>query len=270
MHSRPLDTLPWRPVEGAFYTDDILNFLPRIINFCGNVLLKESKTGSERTRPPGSSQANLRIVNDLPSRIAVRQTAEGADMDCSLWNFPLSVGSVIGRVAAGCCRFAAALARDRRGMSAVEFGVAAPIFLAILMPVIDLGRAYSQQIQIRQAVQAGALYASVNVYNTGTWSTSVQNAVTNSLATSLSSDPTFSATVGSETCGCPNGTSTDIISHDTVTTCGPSNGGTNCSDGSRPGYYVTVTGSLSYTPIMPYSILANPTTLSDQAVVRIQ
>ena len=66
----------------------------------------------------------------------------------------------------------AALARDRRGMSAVEFGIAAPVFLAILMPVVDLGRAYSQQIQVRQAVQAGALYASVNVYNSGTWSTS--------------------------------------------------------------------------------------------------
>jgi Flp pilus assembly protein TadG len=69
----------------------------------------------------------------------------------------------------------AALARDRRGMSAVEFGIAAPVFLAILMPVVDLGRAYSQQIQIRQAVQAGALYASVNVYNSTTWSTNVQN-----------------------------------------------------------------------------------------------
>jgi Flp pilus assembly protein TadG len=157
-----------------------------------------------------------------------------------------------------------ALARDRGGMSAVEFGIAAPVFLAILMPVVDLGRAYSQQIQIRQAVQAGALYASVNVYNSSTWSTNVSNAVTNS--TTLAVTPTVSA----ETCGCPNGTSTDIASHDTVTTCGPSNGGTNCSDGSAPGYYVTITGTLSYSPVMPYSILANPTTLSDQAVVRIQ
>jgi len=185
-------------------------------------------------------------------------------MTCSLWHFPLSVRSVLGRAAAGCCRFAAALVRDRRGMSAVEFGVAAPVFLAILMPVVDLGRAYSQQIQIRQAVQAGALYASVNMYNTSTWSSNVSSAVTNS--TTLAVSPT----VGSETCGCPNSTSTDIVSHDTLATCGPSNGGTNCSDGSRPGYYVTITGTLSYSPVMPYSILADPTTLSAQAVVRIQ
>src|SRR5205823_10598430 len=157
-----------------------------------------------------------------------------------------------------------AMVRDRRGMSAVEFGVAAPLFLGVLTPVIDLGRAYSQQIQIRQAVQAGALYASVNVYNGSTWSTNVSSAITNS--TYLSVTPTVSA----ESCGCPNSTSTDIVSHDTVTTCGPKNGGTNCTDGSAPGYYVTITGSLSYTPVMPYSILASPTTLSDQAVARIQ
>jgi len=34
-----------------------------------------------------------------------------------------------------------ALARDRRGMSAVEFGLAAPVFLAMLTPVIDIGLA---------------------------------------------------------------------------------------------------------------------------------
>jgi hypothetical protein len=106
------------------------------------------------------------------------------------------------------------------------------------------------------------LYASVNVYGGSNWSSNASNAVTNS--TTLSVSPTVSA----ETCGCPNGT--DISSHDTVTTCGPSNGGTNCSDGSTPGYYVTITGTLSYTPVMPYSILASPTALSAQAVVRIQ
>jgi Flp pilus assembly protein TadG len=203
-------------------------------------------------------------------------------MACSLWDFRLRVHSVFSRAGADARRFAAlraadgvallcrpligfaSLVRDRRGMSAVEFGVAAPIFLGVLMPVVDLGRAYSQQIQIRQAVQAGALYASVNIYNSSTWSSNVSSAITNS--TYLAVTPTVSA----ESCGCPNSTSTDIISHDTVTTCGPTNGGTNCSDGSRPGYYVTITGTLSYTPVMPYSILANPTTLSDQAVVRIQ
>jgi len=57
-----------------------------------------------------------------------------------------------------------ALARDRRGMSAVEFGLAAPVFLAMLTPVVDLGLAFSQQIRVNQAVEAGAQYASSNPY----------------------------------------------------------------------------------------------------------
>ena len=79
----------------------------------------------------------------------------------------------------------------------------------------------------------------------------------------------FSGIVNADT-SVLDGDSTDIISHDTLSTCGPSNGGTNCSDGSKPGYYVTITGTLSYSPVMPYSILADPTALSAQAVVRIQ
>ena len=226
----------------------------------------------------------LLIVNTLSDKTIVPNT-EGIGMaHLILWKLFSGSRLASHRAAAGAGRFAAlratlgdrfaalrftldsfvGLARDRRGMSAIEFGVAAPIFLGILMPVVDLGRAFSQQIQIRQAVQAGALYASVNVYNTGTWSSNVSSAVTNS--TTLAVSPT----VGSETCGCPNSTSTDISSHDTLSTCGRTNGGTDCSDGSIPGYYVTITGTLSYSPVMPYSILANPTTLSAQAVVRIQ
>jgi hypothetical protein len=49
-----------------------------------------------------------------------------------------------------------ALARDRRGISAVEFGIAAPVFLAILMPVVDLGRACSQEIQVSSGGAGGS------------------------------------------------------------------------------------------------------------------
>jgi Flp pilus assembly protein TadG len=156
-----------------------------------------------------------------------------------------------------------ALTRDRRGVSAVEFGLAAPVFLAALSPVIDLGLAFSQQIRVNQAVEAGAQYAAVNQYNSSTWATNVQNALTN--ATTLIVTPN----VGSETCGCPNSTNTAIVTHDTVSACGPANGGTNCSDGTAPGYYVTISATATYTSVMPYPIINNPT-LSSQAVVRIQ
>jgi len=53
-------------------------------------------------------------------------------------------GSVITRVLP-CLARIGALSRDRRGMSAVEFGLAAPVFMAMLTPVVDLGLAFSQQ-----------------------------------------------------------------------------------------------------------------------------
>jgi Flp pilus assembly protein TadG len=156
-----------------------------------------------------------------------------------------------------------ALTHDRRGVSAVEFGLAAPVFLAALSPLIDLGLAFSQQIRVNQAVEAGAQYAAVNQYNSDTWATNVQNAVTN--ATTL----TVSPIVGSETCRCPNATNTAIVTHDTATTCGTANGGTACSDGTEPGYYITISATATYTSVMPYPIINNPT-LSSQAIVRIQ
>jgi Flp pilus assembly protein TadG len=150
-----------------------------------------------------------------------------------------------------------ALARDRRGVSAVEFGLAAPVFLAALSPLIDLGLAFSQQIRVNQAVEAGAQYAAVNQYNSGTWATNVQSAITN--ATSL----TVSPTVGSETCGCPNATNT-AISNVGSPPCTQA-----CTDGTIAGYYVTISATATYTSVMPYPIINNPT-LSSQAVVRIQ
>src|SRR5437763_3996538 len=137
-----------------------------------------------------------------------------------------------------------ALARDLRGMSAVEFGLAAPIFLGALSPLIDIGLAMSQQIKVNQAVDAGAQYAAVNPYNPDTWSTNVQNAMTNSTTM------TISPNVGAETCGCPNATNTAIQAQDTVTTCGTQNGGTGgplhdgkCTDLTQPGYYVTISAT---------------------------
>src|ERR1043166_1982067 len=120
-----------------------------------------------------------------------------------------------------------AVLRDRRGMSAVEFGLAAPVFLAMLTPVIDIGLAFSEQIRVNQAVEAGAQYATSNPYAGTSWASAVSSAITN--ATSLSVNPS----VGSETCGCPNSTSTAIVtgSYGTPPNC-TSN---SCPDGSSPG-----------------------------------
>src|ERR1051325_5498741 len=108
-----------------------------------------------------------------------------------------------------------ALASARPGMSAVEFGLAAPVFLAMLTPVIDLGLAFSEQTRLNQMVEAGAQYATANPYNgsttttcdsTNPWTACVKSAMTNAQSTLTG----ITTSVGSETCGCPNATNTSI------------------------------------------------------------
>src|SRR6266851_5334293 len=85
-----------------------------------------------------------------------------------------------------------------RGNTAIEFALATPILIGLLVPVADLGIAFAQQLQVQQAAQAGAQYALLHGWN----STAISNAVT--AATNLPS--VSAAPAPSQSCGCPTGT----------------------------------------------------------------
>jgi Flp pilus assembly protein TadG len=177
------------------------------------------------------------------------------------------------------------LMRDRRGVSAVELGLTAAFILPPLITVFDLGMAFSQEIKLQQAVQAGAQYASMNVWESSSSPTAITNAVTNSLPASLqsaiaagigtiagdfNSDGSVNHSAPYQACYCPTGTSgTYFTSADSPSTCGT----TTCSNGEKSGYYVTVSAKLNYTPVAPYSsplVMNNPQRLTATSVVRIQ
>jgi Flp pilus assembly protein TadG len=142
----------------------------------------------------------------------------------------------------------------RDGTSAVEFAVSAPILLGLLVPVADLGIAYAQRQQVQQAVQAGAQYASFHPWNSNS-PTAIANAVSSaSTLSNISISPS-----PYQVCGCPNGSAI------TSTTCG-----STCSNGQTAGYYVVVSAQLPYTPVLPYSTLADQVTLTGQSTVRIR
>jgi Flp pilus assembly protein TadG len=144
----------------------------------------------------------------------------------------------------------ASLIRATGGHSAVEFALAAPMLLGLLVPVADLGMAFSQQIKVQQAAQAGAQYAVLHGYN----NSAISSAVTAATAlASVSASP-----APSETCGCPTGTTI------TTATCGAT-----CADGEAAGTYVFVNAQSPYTPVLPYSVLG-AVTLTAQATVRVQ
>ena len=145
----------------------------------------------------------------------------------------------------------ALLARAERGNAAIEFALATPILLGLLVPVADLGIAFSQQTQVQQAAQAGAQYALLHGWN----SSAISNAVT--AATNLTG--ISAAPAPTESCGCPTGTTISAAACNSA-----------CANGETAGTYVYVNAQSAYTPVLPYSVLPSGTTLTAQATVRVQ
>jgi Flp pilus assembly protein TadG len=144
----------------------------------------------------------------------------------------------------------AALLGARDGSVAVEFSIAAPVLAIMFVPMIDIGMAVYQKMQVQDAAQAGVQYAMAHGWN----SSSIQTAVTSATPLSVSATP-----APAKSCGCPDGSSF------TAATCG-----STCSDGQTAGNYVTVSAQATYTPLLPYPTMGSSVTLSAQATARIQ
>jgi Flp pilus assembly protein TadG len=136
------------------------------------------------------------------------------------------------------------------GSAALEFGLAVPFLLAILMGVVELGYAMYEAMQVYNAVEAGALYAAKNGYD----ATGIAAAVSNATGT-----PGITATPAPvQFCGCPN--AGGILE----TACNAT-----CNDGKQPGQYVRISAALAHQTILPYPSLPLPTTLTAQSIVRL-
>lgn len=137
------------------------------------------------------------------------------------------------------------------GTSAVEFCIIAPMLAAVLVPLIDLGLAFYQQMQVDDAAQAGAQYAMAHGWNTS----AIQSAVTG--ATGLAG--VSASPAPSRSCGCPSGTAV------TAADCG-----STCDDGQSARTYVTVSARATYTTLIPYPTIGSSVVLTAQSTVRVQ
>ena len=156
------------------------------------------------------------------------------------------------------------LLRCGRGNAAVEFGLSAPVLLVVLVPLADLGIAFSTQHQLEEAVQAGAQYAASHPWNRNS-PADIGSAVTG--ATSLSGISLSPAP--HQICGCPSGAGGNGVVNGSSGIATANCGGT-CSTGETAGYYVIVSAQLPYTPIVPYSLFGSSTTLAAEAMIRIR
>ena len=138
---------------------------------------------------------------------------------------------------------------DVSGSVAIEFVAVVPILLVVVAFMVDIGGAFYAQTQLQNAAQAGARYAQVNGWN----SVGIANAVTS--ATDLAS--VSAAPAPRLACGCPQGTSLQLLAADCSTRVPPA---TACPDGSTPGRYVIV--GARYTYSAPFSVASWPASVT--------
>ncbi|MGD9614062.1 MAG: TadE/TadG family type IV pilus assembly protein [Alphaproteobacteria bacterium] len=158
------------------------------------------------------------------------------------------------------------LLRCNRGAVAVEFGLGAPLLLAALVPVADLGVAFAAQQQLRQAVQAGAQYAATHA-----WNQNAPAAITSAVTTATPLSGVSVSPAPYRVCGCPSGGAAAASGGGMTigaSGIGTATCGSTCANGETAGYYVVVSAELPYTPVLPYSLLGSSMILSAQSMVR--
>jgi len=143
--------------------------------------------------------------------------------------------------------------RQRSGMvgsAAIEFALAAPILLVVLMGVVEVGFTMYQAMQVYVSVEAGTVYAAKNGFDPAGIAAAVVNATGTEGVTAAPAPEQF--------CGCP-------AASGVVTTACDS----PCTDGTPPGQYVRIQAALAHETILPYPGLSLPTTLSAQSIIRL-
>jgi Flp pilus assembly protein TadG len=132
------------------------------------------------------------------------------------------------------------LCRDRRGVSAIEFAIIAPIMVTLMLGAYDVGNAALQQIRLQEAVRSGGAYAI-------SWPTDlsgIQTAVSDALPAGMTlTNPGGVAAVKCRCLDPATGTVSALMDCTTANfdTCITPNTGT----------VVSITATLAYTPLTP-------------------
>jgi Flp pilus assembly protein TadG len=141
------------------------------------------------------------------------------------------------------------LLTDRGGAAGVEFALLMPTLVLLVIGAVDIGTLAFQSSEVAEAAHAGAQYALKYGWN----QTGVQTAVTSSTPLPVAASPAPALVKACVVSG--------VVTTTTLSTC---------TGGGAPGSYVQVTARASVSPLIVWSSLATPNTLSAHAMVRIQ
>lgn len=143
----------------------------------------------------------------------------------------------------------------RRGSVTMEFVLAAPILLFMLGFLVD----FSLLLRARVAIAGGMMTAVQYAMATGTTVTAANLVSVVEQASPLTG---VTASVAGPACYCASAYPVTLTAASCGTTC--------ASDGAAAGTYVIVTGSYSYTPMMPGVSAVVATTVTQTATARLQ
>ena len=142
------------------------------------------------------------------------------------------------------------LANETEGSVAIELGLLIPLLAIFVTGVVELGFGLYQAARVYDASEAGMLYAAKYGWNATGISAAVVNAT---------SAPGIAATPSpSQFCGCPGTTAVATV------ICS-----STCANGSVPSQYIQINASLTRQSIVSFPGLGLPSTLTAQAILRV-
>lgn len=137
--------------------------------------------------------------------------------------------------------------QNKRGVSTIEFALAAPMLIAATVAMADFGLAVNEKMRLVSAARAGAQAGFSNSGNQA----AMQAAVLAATGLTPSSITVTAATV----CGCADGRTLVCTA--------------TCADGSNLRTYVTVTVTELYPLLLSYPGFPSPQSLSASSTLRI-
>ena len=149
---------------------------------------------------------------------------------------------------------------NEAGTAAIEFALFLPFLLLLLTGIVELGFSTYEAMQVNNAVEAGALYAAKNGWN----SASIVSATVAGAAIPPHLGPLTATPAPTQFCGCPTATGVTKAGAPTAGSCASL---ATCSGGFTPGLYVQVNASLNHMVIFP-TTWGLPATFTATAVIR--
>lgn len=162
------------------------------------------------------------------------------------------------------------LLQERRGAATIEFALLAVFFLGVMLVALDIGTYLIQRSSLRQAVSAAATssFSQRDTVNYAAIPEYVRRAARAPATTLVTTNCNGSSvcTNSARSCACLTRTATYVA----AASCGTPCSGSGMVASSTAGYYLRITASYGYQPLVLPRGLLTASSISETATVRLQ